>query len=788
MAGAKREIRKIGLLQHFLYVCFVLLWFKDNFPPLRKIEVSYLYALVPFILLSLCRILLKVRQKKPKIHLKISREMAPLLVLLLLTIALRIPHLAYSYGMMNSDDAITALMGKHISEGQTPPICFYGQRYMGSLSSHYYALFFRLFGYSVLVLKCSTLLIYLAFMTVNFFFLKEVFSYSFSAIVTFFFSLPFPVLVRAGLDNTSAFPFVFLLGTLVLYLAFRISFKGQKEWLPCLGFLMGTAFWTHPLTASLILTGLLLLLVKMKFEVGRYARLVWFAILGFLPQLLLEISERFNIIHFLSSRKGGPDMAKLKTSLNLAASMLSASKDPLRYFFLAIILAGIVYLAFLSLRKRSFLAPALFGVSFLFGLILYFSTGFGNRAFIRYLYPLFLSLPVLLIVPFLAIRSPRIRHLLSAGLFLILFVFFNLGASQLQMKTIKERHLRLARLAGAMEKTGRRYWYGEYWTAYLLTAIGKEKFIVDAYSRNRYPLYSLAYSNSEEKCNYVFFRFYDLGQKRRYTNLQRWLSRAGLPAKTEDIGKMHLVYGIGSRLYPPQLTLKPPARIPDITFKEASPHAGFLCLRFENKSPGQDTAFWLTAQIPGFCSRRQEIAPDDREIQLELPLPASESFKLRYSLDRSGIEIPSTIREVPVSCPAADLQERRTGIVFLHGFGPRIQHQDGPRTILEKVVRFGVNGNSPGDIKIRLILDSPFDFSSWRWYGKRVQKVRVEQNSAPFMEFELQDGRNELELSIPQSLRIGKGDIISLYFSYHIWRPSMPNWKTAAFLEKITID
>jgi len=788
LPGGRKAFRGIVLIQHFLYVCFILLWFKDNFSPLRKIELSYLFALAPLILVSLYRIFLKVRQKKTRIHLKISRETALLLVLLLLAIALRIPHLNSSYGIMNSDDAVMALMGKHISEGKTPPICFYGQRYLGSLSSHYYALFFQLFGYSILVLKCSTLLIFLAFMAANFFFLKEVFSYPFSVIATFFFSLPFPVLVRISLDNASAFPFVFLLGTLVIYLSYLISFKGQKEWLPCLGFLMGTAFWTHPLTASCILTGLLLLLIKTKFQVGRYARLLWFAILGFLPQLLLEISERLNLISFLSSGKSGPDWARLKTSLNLGSSMLSAGEHPSRYFFGALVFAGIIYLAYLSFRKRSFLAPTLFSVEFLFGLMLYVLSGFGSRGHIWYLYPLFLSFPVLMIAPFLAIRSPRVRHVLSAGLFLVLFVFYNLGASWLQVKTIKERHLRLAQLTGAMERTGQRYWYGEYWTAYLLTSISKEKVIVDSYPRNRYPLYSLAYSNSEEKCNHVFFRHYDLDQKRKYANLKRWLSRTGLPAKTEDVGKMHLVYDIQGRLYPPTLAMKPPSQVPEITLIEACPKAGFLYLRFDNRSPGQDTAFWLTARVPGFCSRRIKISLADREVRMALPLPESEFFKVRYFLDYSGVEIPSTIREIPVSFPASEIRERRDGIVFLQGFGPRVRHQDRPRTILEKVVRFEVNRGSPGDIKIRLLLHSPFDFSSWRWYRKLVQKVRIELNHSPFMELELQDGRNVVELPIPNSRRSGKGDIITLHFSYHIWFPSMPPWKTAAFLDKIDVN
>lgn len=783
-----KSCRGIVLGHHFLYACFIILWFKDNLAPLRKIGISYPFALVPLLLVTLYRVFLKVRDKKAGIHLNISRETAVLLVLLLLTIALRIPYLAYSYGTMNSDDGIMALMGKHISEGKTPPICFYGQRYMGSLSSHYYALFFRLFGYSILVLKCSTLLIFLAFMAVNFFFLKEVFSHPFAVIVTFFFSLPFPVLVRAGLDNTSAFPLVFLLGTLVIYLSYRISFKGQEKWLPCLGFLMGTAFWTHPLATSCILTALLLLVVKTKFQAGRYARIFRFAILGFLPQLLLEIFGHFNLVRFLSSGRCGPDWARLKSLMNLGASVLSASGGPSRYFLWAFVLAGIIYLAFLSFRKGSFSAPALFGLEFLFCLILYVFSGFGGRAHIRYLYPLCLSFPVLLIAPFLAIRSLRVRHFLSAGLFLVLFVSSNLEATRLQAKTIKERHLRLAQLTATMERTGQRYWYGEYWTAYLLTAISKERVIVDAYSVNRYPLYSLAYSNSEENFNYIFFRHYDPDQKRKFARLESWLSATGLRAKKEDVGKMRLVYDIPGRLYPPTLAVKPPSQIPQIILSEACPRAGFLNLRFENNSSGPDAVFWLTARMPGFCSRRMQISIADRDIRMALPLPESELFKVRYSIDHSGVEIPSTRREIRVSSPATEIRRRRDGIVFLEGFGPAVRYQDRRRTILEKVVRFEVNRGSPGDIKIRLLLHSPFDFESWRWHEKLVQKVRIELNHSLFMEREMKDGRNVVEILIPNSRRSRNGEIIALHFSYHIWSPSMPPWKTAAFLDKIDVN
>jgi hypothetical protein len=787
MSGS-RNLRWISLAQQFLYICFVLLWFKDNFSPLRNIHISYFFALVPLVLISLYRVLLKVRHRKIRIRLKFSRETAALLALLLLAIAVRIPQLAYPNGTMNSDDAIMALMGKHISEGKTPPICFYGQAYLGSLSSHFCALFFRLFGYSVLVLKCATLLIFLGFMAVSFFFLKEIFSFPFAAMVTFFFALPFPVLVRTSLDNTSAFALIFFLGTLMIYLSYLIAFKGKEKWLPLFGFLVGVAFWTHPLTASFILTALLILLIKTKFEVKRYAQVAWFAILGFLPQLFLEISEGFGIFRFLSSGTGTFGWTRLRTSLGFLMSMLSSSEHPSRYFFLFLIFAGVIYLVFLSFHKKSFMPQTALSLVFLFCVMFYVFSHFGGRPLIRYLYPSYLCLPVLLIAPFLVFRSQRARNILSASVILVLFVFYNLGGSRHRLELVKERHFSLAQLAEAMEKTGKRYWYGEYWTAYLLTAVSKEKLIVDSYSVNRYPAYSLACSNNEDELNYVFFRSQDRDQRKRYATLRLWLKTLGIPAKTEDIGKMHLVYGIKGRLYPPLLRMAPPRNIPEIRFKEARSDRGFLRLLFENPLPGQSRALWLTAEIPDFCSRRKRLSPADPEVGLDLPLPKSHSFVVRQSIDRSGVEIPSSIREISFSFPGTEIQDRKNKIVFLRGFGPVVRFQEEQRTVMEKVASFELNGATPGDIQVRLILYSPFDFSSWRWYGKFVQKARIELNNTPFMELELEDGRNLVELQIPNSRRSGTGDIITVHFDYHIWSPSTPAWKTAAFLDKIVVN
>ncbi len=61
----------------------------------------------------------------------------------------------------NADEAIVALMARHINMGQTPAF-FYGQFYMGSLDAVLIAQGFRIFGESVLVIRVLQGILYIA--------------------------------------------------------------------------------------------------------------------------------------------------------------------------------------------------------------------------------------------------------------------------------------------------------------------------------------------------------------------------------------------------------------------------------------------------------------------------------------------------------------------------------------------------------------------------------------------------------------------------------------------------
>jgi hypothetical protein len=784
----KKNRRWVRAFQLFFYVCFVILWFKDNFPPLKNLNISYLFALIPLLLLTALRTALRVREGKVIIPRRISRETAVLLALLFAAVVFRIPQLLYPSGMMNSDDAVAALMGKHIAEGKLPPICFYGQLYMGSLYSHYLALMFKIFGYSIFVLRCSTILVYLAFIALLFLFLKDVFSSSFALLSAFFLALPFPYLVIVSIDGTSAYALVLLLGTSILYLSYLVSFKARENWLAPLGFLMGIAFWTHQVTAGFILTAILVLLPRIRLSIKKYFQLAFYAFVGFLPQFLAEVFIRFRLFKFLRIGQKVFVQDKPKYSLRFVTSLLTSNENPWRYLFVILLLVGFLFLILRSRKRKDFRAGAIFSLFSLVFFLIYFLSFFSTWHEIRYLYPLYASLPVLLLAPFLPLKQ-KLRNSLALCLVIVLFFFFNFQESVMQVRQTKDGHFRIARLVKALRATQQAYWQAEFWTAYLLTAVSKEKPIIASFDIQRYLPYSLAYYNDNQRDNYVF-SFIGNGaiDRDRYAHLSGWLEKFGIRARNDDVGNAHLVWDIKTQLGPKALGTGPPAQLPLLELDKISPSEGYLHLVFKNKPSSQDLRFWIKAEIPEFSSSEARFSLKDQSVQIELPLPATRSFTVCYYLEYQGVEIPVSFREVSYTRPAEETAERRERLVYLRGFGPEVEYLKKKQRICEKESAFELNGLAPADLNLRLFLTSPFDFSYLRWYGKYAQGLKIEVNGRLLGEKELHDGENELALKIPGDWLKGGGNIVTLKFRYHYWAPRLSPSLVAALLDKVEID
>ncbi|MDH7513008.1 MAG: hypothetical protein QHH14_08690 [Clostridiales bacterium] len=789
------HLRWVRPLQYFFYAGFIVLWFKDNFPPIRGLNLSHWVALLPLLVLTGLRLFAGFREKQQRtgrITRKIPRETTALVALLLAAVIFRIPFLAHSSGMMTSDDAIPALMGKHIAEGKVPPVCFYGQLYMGSLSSHFFGLVFKVFGYSMLALKGATLFVFLAFMVVQFLLLRQVFSFYFALAVTFFYSLPFPQLVTAGLDNTSAYPLVLLLGAAILYLAYLISFKGRETLVPAFGFLAGLAFWTHQVTAAFILTGVLILLFNKKIRIKSFFFLSYFALLGFLPQLLSEVFNRFPLFSFLTSEKSAISWEKIKLSLSYILSLGTESSHPSRYLFLVLVFAGFLFLIARSVKLKRFLPETVFSLFFVIFYLSYILSYFSARPVVRYLYPLYVCLPALMLAAFLPLR-PKWRSFLLPGLVAALFLVFNLRGSLGQAERTADRDFRIRRTAAAMEKTGCRYWLADYWTAYLFTAVSAERLVVDSYSINRYPAYSLAYWEEADADAYIFLFRDDQQEKAYHSNFTRWLERVPLQSKKREVGATRLFYDIKPRFYPRALLLVPPSTFPTLELEESEALAGYLELSFrqqEAPGPGAEDEFRLIAEIPEFSLAEQTFSTSDKEVRVALPYPKEKTLRVRYHLDYRGVVIPSSTAELEYTLPDEAVDRRSAPVVFLRGIGPEVDYQGKKRRICEKDVSLEVNrpAGELRDLNIHISLCSPFQFSGWRWYGNYAQSVQVEVNGQSFGERMLKDGENVIDLAIPPHFLRESANVITLKFRHHSWFFAYPFWRVSAFLDRVEVD
>jgi len=79
------------------------------------------------------------------------------LALILLAVALRILLVSLGWPPTNSDEATMGLMARHIAYNGEHPVFFYGQYYMGALEAYLGAIFFHLFGPSLLTLRLSVI-------------------------------------------------------------------------------------------------------------------------------------------------------------------------------------------------------------------------------------------------------------------------------------------------------------------------------------------------------------------------------------------------------------------------------------------------------------------------------------------------------------------------------------------------------------------------------------------------------------------------------------------------------
>ncbi len=155
----------------------------------------------------------------------------------------------------NSDEAIVALMGRHITRGELP-VFFYGQSYMGSLDGFLVAIGFLIFGEHVWVIRMVQAILYLITVGTTAV-LGKMACDSWKVGLTAAWLLAIPI-INVTLYTTASlggYGEMLLIGNLILWVVLRIAAilrRGETANLHLLwltwGFLVGLGLWAFGLT------------------------------------------------------------------------------------------------------------------------------------------------------------------------------------------------------------------------------------------------------------------------------------------------------------------------------------------------------------------------------------------------------------------------------------------------------------------------------------------------------------------------------------------------------------
>ncbi|MBI9051308.1 MAG: glycosyltransferase family 39 protein [Anaerolineaceae bacterium] len=223
-----------------------------------------------------------------------------IIILMLLWKAILISKNVFPF---NSDEAIVALMAKHILSGERP-IFFYGQAYMGSLDAYLVAFGFAIVGQKVVVIRIVQSLLYAFTIVITYFIGKMAFQSARSALITALI-LAFPTINGMIYTTISlgGYGEALLLGVLQILITLKIKKTLDESSFSFhlylfMGFLTGLGFWVHGMTLVFSIPCWLYLLYKfMSKKIPRKSVLytLLFIIIGFalgiLPMIIFVFQQ-----------------------------------------------------------------------------------------------------------------------------------------------------------------------------------------------------------------------------------------------------------------------------------------------------------------------------------------------------------------------------------------------------------------------------------------------------------------------------------------------------------------
>lgn len=183
------------------------------------------------------------------------KRWGPLLLALGLGLALKLALLTAEVFPFNSDEAVVALMARHILHGERP-LFFYGQAYLGSLDAWLIAGAFAVFGQAVWVIRAVQIGLYLGVIVTTYWLGWQIYSQRWIAgVAALFLAVPTVLVSLYTTVTLGGYGETLLIGNLLLLAAFRWNGSpAAPPWVTFgLGILAGLGWWTFPLIGVYLL-------------------------------------------------------------------------------------------------------------------------------------------------------------------------------------------------------------------------------------------------------------------------------------------------------------------------------------------------------------------------------------------------------------------------------------------------------------------------------------------------------------------------------------------------------
>ncbi len=420
----------------------------------------------------------------------------------------------------NADEAVVALMARHILEGERP-IFFYGQAYMGSLDAFLVAGGFSLFGQNVWVVRLVQSLLYLATIITTVGIGKVgLGSWKIGLVAALFMAIP---AVNSTLYTTvslGGYGEAMLLGSLCLLIGFGIlnhlnggssgSLKSYALFLSW-GVIAGIGLWANGLTLVFSVpmgVAILMKLLKQQVRAAGYWKFAWLILPGFfigsLPWWVFAIQSGFQnlVVELFGSAVAveqqawfGRFLIHLQNLVLLGVPAAFGLRPPWTVEWLALPLIPFVImfwgLILYFLAKFVFRhAPGEWAYLVLGGMILVWTlafllTPFGADPSGRYFLPL--AIPFSLAAAGVIVSKIN-RRVAQIGLVALVIIFDAWGTLQSAAKlppgistqfdsvtVIDQRGM--PALIDFLRQNGERRGYSNYWVSYPLAFLSSEEMV-----------------------------------------------------------------------------------------------------------------------------------------------------------------------------------------------------------------------------------------------------------------------------------------------------------------------